>query len=275
MKIKPKPQNTNQQSTINNRQLSRVMIAGTHSGVGKTTVTLGIMSILSERGFKVQGFKSGPDYIDVSHHTAVTGNMSRNLDTWMMSDNACRELFHRTAVKADISVIEGVMGLYDGSLNDGEKGSSAHLAKILNAPIILVIDVKGMAQSAGAIALGFESYDKNVQIKGIILNRVGSEKHFNTIRKSIESATRIPVLGYLPRNEDFVIEERHLGLVPYGEDHVVSKVYSEIGKRLKATLDIDKVVDIAIQANDFPEFEKVLFPNSQSSIVNQIGCCNG
>ncbi|MGR3220152.1 MAG: cobyrinate a,c-diamide synthase [Candidatus Anammoxibacter sp.] len=268
MKIKPKPQNTGQQSTINNQQLSRVMIAGTHSGVGKTTITLGVMSILSKMGFKVQGFKSGPDYIDVSHHTAVTGNKSRNLDTWMMSDNSCRELFHRTAVKADISIIEGVMGLYDGSLNDGEKGSSAYLAKVLNAPIILVIDVKGMAQSAGAIALGFQNYDKNVQIKGIILNRVGSEKHFNTIRTIIESTAKIPVLGYLPRNDDFVIEERHLGLVPYGEDNVVNNVYGEIGKHLKDTLDIDKIIEVAVQANDFPAFEKILFPNSQSSIVN-------
>ena len=115
-------------------KLPRIMIAGTNSGVGKTTVTLGIMSALVQKGIKVQGFKAGPDYIDPSHHTFVTGNASRNLDTWMMGESACRELFERSAVKAEISVIEGVMGLYDGSIDSSGHGSSAHLAKVLNMP---------------------------------------------------------------------------------------------------------------------------------------------
>ena len=245
---------------MGNDKLKRILIAGTHSGVGKTTITLGIMSLLSKQGLNVQGFKSGPDYIDISHHAAVTGKMSRNLDTWMMEDNVCRELFYRTAIKSEISVIEGVMGLYDGSLNDNKRGSSAYLAKILNTPVILVIDVKGMAQSAGAVALGFKTYDKDLQIKGIILNRVGSKKQFDLIRSIIENSIEIPVLGYLGRNKKFSIPERHLGLVPYNEDNDIM-VDFEIGKCLEDTLDIEKIIEIATNVKEFPKFDKTIFTN--------------
>ncbi len=145
--------------------LPRIMIAGTNSGVGKTTVTLGIMSALVRKGIKVQGFKTGPDYIDPSHHKFVTGNASRNLDTWMMSSSVCRELFERSAVNADVSVVEGVMGLYDGSIDSTGHGSSAHLAKVLKTSVILVISAKGIAQSAGAVVMGymeFEDYFMNI-----------------------------------------------------------------------------------------------------------------
>lgn len=238
--------------------LKRIMVAGTHSGVGKTTVALGIMSILSRSGYKVQGFKAGPDYIDISHHEAATGNISRNLDTWMMSDDSCRELFLRSARNADISIIEGVMGLYDGSLDGGESGSSAYLARILNAPVILVVDVKGMAQSAAAVALGFHEYDKRVRISGVILNRVGSDRQFSAIKKVIEDVAKIPVLGYLGRDSCLAIPERHLGLVPSHEKGNAA-IYHRTANALSATLDINRVIAIAGEAGSLPQFENDIF----------------
>ena len=147
--------------------LPRILIAGTHSGVGKTTITLGLMSVLKERGYNVQGYKVGPDYIDPSHHTAVTGRPSRNLDTWLMSRDVCLELFERSLVQSDIAVIEGVMGLYDGCMDGTEYGSTAHLSKILNTPTILVIDARGMSRSAGAVVLGYKHFDKDIGFVGL------------------------------------------------------------------------------------------------------------
>ncbi len=245
------------------------MIAGTHSGVGKTTVTLGLMSALTQRGYKVQGFKVGPDFIDPGHHTAVTGIPSRNLDTWMMGVDTCIELFKRSAAKADISIIEGVMGLYDGHLNDGEAGSSAHLAKILRTPVILVVDAKGMARSAGAVVLGYLNFDQEVKIAGVILNNIGSTKHFEAIRRSIVGAIHeLPLLGYLPKDAKITIPQRHLGLIT---SHEMSKAppllppptgggglgwggvesYHKIGNLLASTVNIDKILEIAYEGAQF------------------------
>lgn len=256
-------------------KIPRIMIAGTHSGVGKTIVTLGIMSILCEKGYKVQGFKCGPDYIDVSHHSVVTGNMSRNLDTWMMEDEVCMELFYRSAAKAQISIIEGVMGLYDGSLSDSlsnvGKGSSAHMSSVLKTPIILVIDAKGTAQSAGAIALGFEKFSHDVEIRGVILNRIGSKRHFEAVKSSIECSTNLRVVGYLPKNKDFVIPERHLGLIPSVECENIREFYKEIGKQMETTISVDKIIEIADSACDFPQFNEKVFGFTQRNTINEVG----
>ncbi|MBI2472483.1 MAG: cobyrinate a,c-diamide synthase [Planctomycetes bacterium] len=186
----------------------RILIAGTHSGVGKTTITLGLMSVLKEKGYKVQGFKAGPDYIDPSHHMAITQKPSRNLDTWLMSQDVCLELFEHALVDSNLAVIEGVMGLYDGCLDGSELGSTAHLAKVLNVPTILVMDSKGMSRSAGAVVLGYKYFDKDVNIKGIILNRVKSERHYASLKASIEGNCGIPVLGYLPFSDDIKLPEK-------------------------------------------------------------------
>ncbi len=242
-----------------NLQINRVMIAGTHSGVGKTTITLGVMAMLKKKGYEVQAFKSGPDYIDTGHHSEATGRKSRNLDTWMMDDDACKEIFHRTASKSQISVIEGVMGLYDGSLDEELRGSSAYLAVLLNTPVILVIDVKGMAQSAGAIALGFKQYGVNVDLRGVILNRVGSKRHFNAVKQAIESTSGLPVLGYLAKNSEFTIPERHLGLVPSVEYNDTSLLYNELANQMEPTLNVDLVLDVSKNAGEFPPFRKNIF----------------
>ncbi len=247
-------------------KLPRIMIAGTNSGVGKTTVTLGIMSALVQRGIIVQGFKTGPDYIDPSHHTFVTGNASRNLDTWMMGENACRELFVRSAVNARISVIEGVMGLYDGSIDSSGHGSSAHLAKTLNVPVVLVVDAKGVAQSAGAVVMGFREFDKEINLAGIILNNVASQNHYDIIKRAIEESCSVTVLGYLQKESVITIPERHLGLIPSEEQKINSALYDKLGQMVLDTIDIDRLVNIADSAGNFPEYNKSIFTERGRSL---------
>ena len=247
-------------------KLPRIMIAGTNSGVGKTTVTLGIMSALVQRGIKVQGFKAGPDYIDPSHHTFVTGNASRNLDTWMMCEDACRELFERSALNADVSVIEGVMGLYDGSIDSSGHGSSAHLAKILNTPVILVVNARGVAQSAGAVVMGFKEFDREVNLAGIVINNVASQNHYDIIKKAIEESCSVAVLGYLKKQSDITIPERHLGLIPSEEKKINSALYDKLGQMVLETIDIDKLQEIAGSAAVFPDYNRSIFIERGSSL---------
>ena len=242
------------------------MIAGTNSGVGKTTVTLGIMSALVQKGIKVQGFKAGPDYIDPSHHTFVTGNASRNLDTWVMDSNVCRELFERSATYADVSVIEGVMGLYDGSIDSTGHGSSAHLAKILNIPIILVINAKGVAQSAGAMVMGFKEFDKDINLAGIIVNGVANKSHYDIIKKAIEESCSVAVLGYLIKESDITIPERHLGLIPSKEKRINSALYEKLGQMVIETIDTDRLLDAARSADSFPDYKKSIFTDNNDPI---------
>ncbi len=246
------------------------MIAGTNSGVGKTTVTLGIMSALVKRGMMVQGFKSGPDYIDPSHHNRVTGNASRNLDTWIMGNDVCRELFERSAIKADISVIEGVMGLYDGSIDSTGLGSSAHLAKVLKTPVILVINAKGMAQSAGAMVLGYKEFDKDINLAGVIVNNVASQSHYDYVKRSIEETCSIPVLGYLQKDKENTIPERHLGLIPSTENKSPSILYERLGEMVLKTVDIDKLLKVARSADDFPKHKKTIFQENNRTFDVQI-----
>jgi len=235
------------------------MIAGTNSGVGKTTVTLSIMSALVRKGIKVQGFKTGPDYIDPSHHKFVTGKASRNLDTWMMGDSACRELFGRSAINADISVIEGVMGLYDGSIDSTGHGSSAHLARVLKTPVILVVSAKGIAQSAGAVVMGYTEFDKDVNLSGIIVNNVAGYSHYDCIKRSIEENCSVPVIGYLNKNKEITIPERHLGLVPSEENIGHSGLYEKLGEMALESIDIDGILKAARSAGAFPDYDKSIF----------------
>lgn len=208
-----------------------LLIAGTHSGVGKTTVTLALMATLKRKGLKVQGFKVGPDYIDPSHHTTATGIPSRNLDTWMMGPEACLELFARAAREADISVIEGVMGLYDGHSDGTGAGSTAHLAKLLGVPVILVLDAKGLGQSGAAMALGYKLLDPEILLAGVILNNVASKTHLEYLKKPIEGQAGLPVLAYMERDTDLRIPERHLGLTP-SQESKNSNLYEALAERL-------------------------------------------
>lgn len=226
----------------------RLLIAGTGSGVGKTTVTLGIMRALTRSGWKVQPFKCGPDYIDPTYHTAVTGVPSRNLDSWMCGPDGMRDIFIRGANGADIAIMEGVMGLYDGRRADSDEGSSASVAKQLDCPVLLVIDASGMARSAAAMVAGFQHFDAELRIAGVIANNVGSEGHGKLLREAIESACNVPLLGYVVRDKELAVPERHLGLVPAIERGTLDSLFDRMADAVEAHTDLDELVRIAESA---------------------------
>lgn len=222
-----------------------VMVAGTASGVGKTTVTLGLIGALRRRGLRVQPFKAGPDYIDPSYHAAVAGVPSRNLDTWLVPPAGVAELFARATRDADVAVVEGVMGLYDGRSARDETGSGAELAKLLGLPVVLVVDTAAVARSAAATVLGFQRFDPGLRLAGVVLNRVGGERHAALCRDAIEPATGVPVLGALPRRDDLALPERHLGLIPATEGATPAAVFEQVVDLVGRSLDVDRLLRLA------------------------------
>lgn len=191
-----------------------LIIAGTQSSVGKTTITVGLLAALRRRGLCVQPFKVGPDYIDPTYHRLAAGRTCRNLDTWMMTPERMCALFEHAAHDADLAIVEGVMGLFDGFDYEGEVGSTAQVAKLLCAPVVLVLDASKLARSAAAIAAGFQRFDPELPLAGFIINRVGSAGHGEGVAAAVTGATGLPVFGWLPRSEPLQIPERHLGLIP-------------------------------------------------------------
>jgi len=190
--------------------LSAIVVSGTHSGVGKTSVTLGLIGALHRRSLTVQPFKVGPDFIDPLHHQHASGRPPRNLDGWMLDPETNLQRFARATADADVAVIEGVMGLFDGSDGKSERGSTAEMAKLLGLPVLLVIDASAMARSAAALIHGYTSFDPDLRVAGVILNNVGGAVHADMIRDAVAGA--VPILGALPRAENMVVPERHLGL---------------------------------------------------------------
>lgn len=236
----------------------RLVIAGTGSGTGKTTVTMGIILALKKRGLKIQPYKSGPDYIDPGFHSFASGNKCRNLDSMLLSEDVIKELFIKHSENRDISLVEGVMGLFDGAFPVKEQGSTSHLSKILKSPVILVINAKAMARSAGAIALGFKNFDKDVKVAGFIMNRIGSERHYSIVKESVEKTTSLPVLGYLPKSK-FKIPERHLGLKPQWENNVSTDFIEELIINSEKYLDINRILEIAKKADTLDSINKSIF----------------
>ncbi len=232
---------------------SRLVIAGTASGVGKTTATLAILAALRERGRQVQPFKAGPDFIDPSHHRAVTGRQSRNLDGWMLGKDLNRSLFAHAATGADISIIEGMMGLFDGSSPVNDIGSTAELAKQLEAPVILVIDGSAMARSAAAMVSGYAHFDPAVRVVGVLFNRVGSDGHYRLLKAAVEQETDVAALGYLRPDAALTIPDRHLGLVlatEQGDD----QLYHRLAKAALDTVDLDAIEALAHSSGTWSEF---------------------
>ena len=225
----------------------RIVFSAIQSGSGKTTVTLGVMLALRKMGLRVQPFKAGPDYLDPMHHSAVCARVSRNLDSWLVQRGAILELFTRNAKGADISVIEGVMGLYDG-FRDTEYGSTAHLAKILGAPVILVLNAASFSRSASAIVLGCKEFDKKVNLAGVILNNIGSPNHYHFAKSAIEKKTKIPVLGFLPKETGIKLPERHLGLVSAEEKKPDSGLYAKLRALVEKNIDLGRLIKISRQA---------------------------
>jgi cobyrinic acid a,c-diamide synthase len=244
--------------------IPRVVIAGAKSGVGKTTISIGLMTTLKEAGLRVQAFKIGPDYIDPSHHRAATGRPSENLDSWMVPKDQIIELFTRAATGADLAVIEGVMGLYDGISGLDETGSTAQIAEILHCPVILVIDAHDVARTAAAIVLGYKKFDENVNIAGVILNRVTGETHATWCKEAIESTTNIPVVGWLPVNREIELPERHLGLIPTPEKKTFNAVYPKIRNFFQTRINLNKIVAIAKSAGETPRVRHPIYPSRKS-----------
>ena len=249
--------------------MKAVLIAGTTSGVGKTTIAVGLMGALRRRGLKVQPFKAGPDYIDPGYHTQVTGQQSRNLDTWLLSRDAVIELFTRAATGKDISVIEGVMGLFDGHSATDEDGSTAELAKLLGVPVILVLDSRKGARSLAAMVTGYKSFDPSLDLCGVILNGIAGERHLKLCQEAIEHYTRTPVLGYLPRREDLSLPERHLGLVPAVENPAAPDFFDRLVSQCEASIKIPEIIDLA-EKTDLPAVKPTLFPSESKTPVVQI-----
>ncbi|MDJ0623256.1 MAG: cobyrinate a,c-diamide synthase [Desulfocapsaceae bacterium] len=217
-----------------------ILIAGTHSGSGKTTVTLGMMAALKKLGHSLVPFKCGPDFIDPSLHRLVTGSTSRNLDLWMMGESFTKECFLRHADDCDIAVVEGVMGMFDGG-----PASSAALAKALGIPLILVLDVRSAAESGAAVLKGFETLDPDIKPQGVILNMVGSSRHYHLVRTAIEKYCRAEVLGYLPRTLDFSIPSRHLGLHMGEESPITADKIDALAHSIIEHIDMDRLLTIA------------------------------
>lgn len=237
----------------------RLVIGGTNSGVGKTTITLGLMAAFRKRGLTVQGFKTGPDYIDPTYHTAVTGRPSRNLDTWMASPDVMREVFARGSRDADVSVIEGVMGFYDGKDPRSNRGSTAEIAQLLKAPALLIVDISALARSAAAIVKGFMTLTEGVPIAGVICNQAGSQGHIDLVRDAVEQECGIPVLGGFMQTEGIEMPERHLGLIPAVERGELSPLFARLGEEVEARLDVGRLLEIARSAPEPDELNTNLF----------------
>ena len=219
----------------------RLIIAATQSGAGKTTITAGLIRALKNRGLDVQPYKVGPDYIDTGWHELAGGKISHNLDSRLVGADKLKEIFTATSRGADISVIEGVMGLYDGGR--GGVSSTAEISKLLDAPVVLVVDVKSMGTSAAAVALGFREFDRSVKLAGVILNRVGSPSHAQIVTEALDSLG-IKVFGAIKRDDEFVLPERHLGLVPTAENKN-SSALEKICAAVEFQVDVAALIELA------------------------------
>ncbi|KRW91445.1 cobyrinic acid a,c-diamide synthase [Alicyclobacillus tengchongensis] len=248
----------------------RLVVAGTHSGVGKTTIAIALMRALSRGGLRVQGFKVGPDYIDPSYHAVATGRAGYNLDTWMTHADIVREIFDRASQTSDISVIEGVMGLFDGKDPLSNMGSTAAVCTLLEAPVLLVIDAAASARSAAALVHGFQTFDPQVKIAGVIANRVAGAGHFALVRTAIESSCGVPVVGYLPTNADLTLPERHLGLVPAAEQKSLDEWLDGLALSLERTVNIEEVSRLAHTANAWTAQAPRLFAGAATTPTTRI-----
>lgn len=246
----------------------RLVFAGTASGVGKTTVAMAVIAAFTGRGLTVAPFKAGPDYIDPTFHALAAGRPCRNLDGWILPHENLRALFARASTNADLSIVEGVMGLFDGRNEAGESGSTAELAKLLQAPVVLVLDVGKQARSAAATARGFQAFDPAVPLAGFVLNRVGSERHARLVRREVEAATGLPVLGVLPKSAKVALPERHLGLVPTQELGRAQEVLGQLSELAGQHLDLDGLLAAARQAGPILVETPELFPSEPLKSVN-------
>ena len=234
-------------------RLPRVLIAAPGSGHGKTMVTTGVMAALGDRGLQVSPHKVGPDYIDPSYHAVACGRAGRNLDPYLQGEQrVCALLAHAalTPQVADIAVIEGAMGLFDGAIGTGGFSSSAHVARLVRSPVVLVVDCASVARSVGAIVHGFSQFDDTVRVGAVILNNVGSPRHEAEAREGV-AQTGVPVFGVIPRLPDVVVPSRHLGLIPVAERHPEAlEAVAALSSMAQSYVDLDALVELAGTAPD-------------------------
>jgi cobyrinic acid a,c-diamide synthase len=222
-----------------------LVVAGVASGVGKTSITLGLLEALRRRGLAVQAFKVGPDFIDPGLHALVTGRPSYNLDGWMCGRERVLDVVARTAAGADVAVVEGVMGCFDGLDGATEDGSTAQVAKWLGAPVVLVLDAGALARSAGAVALGFERFDPALRVAGVIANRVGGPTHARWIFDAIRGAGRAEPLGALAHARELAMPERHLGLHTAADGALTQELIGRLGDAVEQGVDLDRLLALA------------------------------
>ncbi len=227
-----------------------LIVAGTNSGCGKTTISLALMSYFKNQGYKVAPFKVGPDFIDPGHHCRITGVISRNLDGWMLTKGYNTKCFKQFSSGFDISIIEGVMGLFDGFSGTSEDGSTAQMAKWNNLPVVLVVNAQSMARSAAALVQGFENFDKELNFAGVIFNKLGSKRHLEYLTEALKGNTEIPVLGGILRDDAFEIPERHLGLVTNDEHLMSNKAVNNLSRLIEENIDVTKLLENISDIND-------------------------
>jgi len=228
------------------------VIAGTKSGCGKTTVTIGFLAALTRRGLKVAPFKVGPDFIDPGHHSRIAGRQSRNLDGWMLSHSYNLQCFYGSLADADVAVVEGVMGLYDGYDGRTELGSTAQMAKWLGLPVILVVDAASMARSAAAVVMGFEHFDPALHFAGVIFNNLGSRRHLQYLRDGVRARIKMACLGGIIRTPELEMPERHLGLVTREDNPLDRDTVEGLADLIEKSIDLDAVWE-SLNEIKFPE----------------------
>ncbi len=238
------------------------VIAGTHSGCGKTSVSLGLMAALTRRGKAVQPFKCGPDFIDPGHHALACARdgkpvPSHNLDGWMLDTNTNLDIFNRYGASSDVSIVEGVMGLFDGISGTSDDGSTGQMAKKLELPVILVVDARSMARSAAAVVSGYGNFDPDVNIAGVIFNRVGSESHASILREAMTLVPGVPVLGCLIRDESIATPSRHLGLVTAEDSQPDMDRYQRLADWVESGIDLDALLEVLPETEAMPPFDLV------------------
>jgi len=241
-------------------RLPRIVFAGSGSGVGKTTITIGIMEALRRSGLGVQGYKVGPDYIDPGYHHVATGQPSRNIDSVLMTPATIKEIFFRNSTSKDLSIIEGVRGLFEGISVYREEGSTAHIAKILKTPVVLIVNAKSITKSAAAIVHGFKSFDSDVRIEGVILNNIAGEAHRKKVVSAVEDLAGVRVIGAIPRSEEMKICDRHLGLIPMVESRIGLEGIRSV---IETHVDLDGIIEIAEMAPEMEVEDPVVFLRQQ------------
>ena len=245
--------------------IPRLVISGSTSGVGKTSITCAIIYGLKKRGHTIQPFKVGPDYIDPSYLNSISNNETKNLDVWLMGKNELMKSFVNSST-SDISIIEGVMGYYDGFGGKTNHASTHHVATLLKSPVILVLDASKTSRSIAATALGFTKFHRNSRISGIILNKIGSKKHEILCRSALENL-KIPIIGVVPKNTENILESRHLGLIPVVEQKQLQRKIKQVSQQISDYLDFEKLVKICKNVEHIPKTKLQKFKKPNISIA--------